>query len=341
MKQSTAWVLAAVGVFALSACGTTKNSINKTVTTIDGNTGGDGDGGNGDGGDGGNGGGDGGNGGTTSRVPAGPSGPLSGNVDFKLSKSDADLVKGIIGGLSTGNGPTAVLGGLLGIGNALGSNLNNGTQSCDSGTYNSTSSGDSDRDGIPNKATVTFNNCKFSFDLNNQKGTLKLNGSVELEDHNNSDDDTTFLLVTDLQVSGSGGSLDLGGVKINLNNSATLKLGLDITKKSNSYDIAFGINLGVDNTTLSARLDANIVPNNMGNFGAGGAINLSGKVGLSQSGNDSVIGFSSKGLTYDGGCAGLINKGTVTITDGVHNLEIIQQACGLTDGKLDGNFIDL
>jgi hypothetical protein len=83
------------------------------------------------------------------------------------------------------------------------------------------------------------------------------------------------------------------------------------------------------------------VPNNTNDYAAGGAISLAGKVGFSEPGSDTVIGFSSPGLTYAGSCPGAINGGTLTITDGVHKLEIIQRECGITDAKLDGSFIDL
>jgi hypothetical protein len=332
MKQSTAWVMAAFGVLALSACGTQKVSVAKTTTNPI--TGGSGDGGTGDGGTGGNG------GGTKSRIPAGPAGALTQNVDFKFSKSDAKLVREIIGGVSSGSGPAAIFGGILGLGEAF-NNLEGGTQSCDMGTYTSNATGgDNDDDNIPTSAVVTFNDCKFAFDLNGKSGTIKLNGKLELEDHNPDANDNSFIFVADLQASGTG-SLDLGGTVIDLNNTVDLELGLDIMKKSSSYDIEFGVNLSVDSTTLAAHLNASIAPYNMGDFAAGGNISLSGKVGFSQSKSDTVIGFSSNGITYDEGCSSVLNKGSLTITDGLHNLVITQQKCGELSAQVDGSNISL
>ncbi len=327
MKQSKAWIMATLGVLALSACGTQSiPPITTNTTPIDGNT----NGGGGGGGGGGNG---------DSRIPTGPTGNLTGNVDFRLSKADAALLRNIIDGLSAGNGPVGILGGIVGLGKALNPELNNGTQNCDAGgtyTSNSTGGNDPDGDGIPATAFVTFTNCKYVFNT----GTVKLNGTLEIEDHHPNADDNSFLFVAKLTASGTG-SLNIGGTDINLNTTADLHVGLDVINKSSSYDIDFGLELGIDNKTVAARLDANIVPNDTNNYSAGGAITLAGKVGLTESGSKTIIGFSSAGLTYDGSCPGAINGGTLTITDGVHNLEIIQRECGITDAKLDGSFIDL
>jgi hypothetical protein len=328
MKQSKAWVMATLGVLALSACGTQSiPTITTDTTPIEGNDG------NGGGGGGGGGNGD-------SRIPAGPSGNLTGNVDFKLSKSDAELLRNIINGLSAGNGPIGIIGGIVGLGKALNPELNNGTQGCDAGgtyTSNSTGGNDPDGDGIPTTAFVTFTDCKYVFNT----GTVKLNGTLELEDHNPNADDNSFLFVAKLTASGTG-SLNIGGSAINLNTTADLHIGLDVINKSSSYDIDFGVKLGIDGKTLAARLDANIVPNNTDNYGAGGVITLAGKVGLSEAGvANTIIGFSSAGLTYDPSCTGAIKKGDLTITDGVHNLVISQRRCGYTDAKLDGVWYDL
>jgi hypothetical protein len=323
MKQSKAWVMATLGVLALSACGTQSiPKITIDTTPIDGTTNG---GGTGD-----------------SRIPTGPAGNLTGNVDFRLSKADAKLLRNIIDGLSAGNGPVGILGGIVGLGKALSPELNNGTQSCDAGgTYTSNSTGgDADNDGIPVSAFVTFTNCKYNFNTNGTPGTVKLNGTLEIEDHHPNADDNSFLFVAKLNASGTG-NLDIGGTLINLNTTADLHVGLDVINKSSSYDIDFGLKLGIDGKTLAARLDANIVPNNTNDYSAGGAITLAGKVGLSEPGSDTVIGFSSAGLTYDGSCPGAINGGDLTITDGVHNLVITQKKCGYTEAKLDGSFIDL
>jgi hypothetical protein len=325
MKQSKAWIMATLGVLALSACGTQSiPPITSETKIIDGNTdgGGNGGGGNGD-----------------SRIPTGPTGNLTGNVDFRLSKADAALLRNIIDGLSAGNGPVGILGGIVGLGKALSPELNNGTQGCDAGgtyTSNSTGGDDPDGDGIPATAHVTFTNCKYTFNT----GTVKLNGTLDIEDHHPNADDNSFLFVAKLTASGTG-SLNIGGTDINLNTTADLHVGLDVINKSSSYDIDFGLKLGIDGKTLAARLDANVVPNDTNNYGAGGVITLAGKVGLSEPGSDTVVGFSSPGLTYAGSCPGAINGGALTITDGVHNLVITQKKCGYTEAKLDGSFIDL
>jgi hypothetical protein len=331
MKQSKAWVMATLGVLALSACGTqTIPPITTDTTIID----------NGD--NGGNGGGGGGGGGTgDSRIPTGPAGDLTKNADFKLSKEDAQLLRGIIDGLSQGNGPVGILGGIVGLGKALGPELNNGEQMCDDGgKYKSNSTGgDADKDGIPVSAFVTFTDCKYSFNSGAIK--LKLNGTLELEDHNPNDDDNSFLFVAKLNVSGSG-NLPVGSTNINLNTSADLHLGLDIIKKSSSYDIDFGVKLDVDNKTVSARLDATVLPENTSNYAAGGVIKLDGKVGYTENGGtNTIVGFSSAGLTYDDACNGAITGGKLTITDGLHNLVISQRKCGYTDAKLDGEWYDI
>ena len=167
-----------------------------------------------------------------------------------------------------------------------------------------------------------------------------LNGKLELEDHNPNSDDGSFMFLTSLNVSGSG-AVDLGGTVIDLNGSAKLNLGLDIMKKSSSYDIAFGADLMIDGKTVAARLDINIAPKNMGDFTAGGSLRVNGKLGLNESGSDTVIGLSSNGITYDRNCSSVINKGSFKISDGKNNLEIIQKACNKTDATLNGNFISL
>jgi hypothetical protein len=326
MKQSKTWVMATLGVLALSACGTPKNSpvVTTDTTPIDETNNGGGDGG-------------------SSRIPTGPTGPLTGNVDFNLSKSDAKLLRSIIEGLSAGKGPAAILGGIVGLGKALSPELNNGQRPCDAGgNYNSTSTGgDADKDGIPVSAVVTFSNCGYTFTTGGKSGKVVLNGKLELEDHSPNSDDNSFLFVAALRASGQG-ALDIGGTVINLNtNGAKLDLGLDIMNKSNSYDIAFGVNLGIDGKTLAARLDANIRPDNIHDYGAGGALSLHGKVGYSEPGSDTVVGFSSDGVTYDRNCSSSINHGSLTVTDGVHNLVITQQKCGSTSAKVDGHTIDL
>jgi hypothetical protein len=330
MNQSKAWIMATLGVLALSACGTQPiPTITSETKVINDNTNGGGNGGNGGNGD--------------SRIPTGPTGNLTGNVDFRLSKADAKLLRGIIEGLSAGNGPVGVLGTIVGFGKALSPELNNGTQGCDAGgTYTSNSTGgDADKDGIPATAHVTFTKCKYNFNTNGTPGTVELNGTLDLEDHHPNTDDNSFLFVADLQASGSG-SLNIGGTVINLNTTAHLNIGLDIINKSSSYDIDFGVKLVIDGKTLDARLDATVVPNNTNDYGAGGVITLAGKVGLSEDGvANTIIGFSSAGLTYDRACTGAINGGALTITDGVHNLVITQKKCGYTEAKLDGNFIDL
>jgi hypothetical protein len=320
MKQSKAWIMATLGVLALSACGTQSTpKITIDTTPIDGTTNG---GGTGD-----------------SRIPTGPAGNLTGNVDFRLSKADAKLLRGILNGISSGNGPAGILGNILGLGKALSPELNNGTQKCDSGTYTSNSTGgDADRDNIPVTALVTFSDCKFTFTVDNAPITLQLNGKLELEDHNPDANDNSFLFVaTDLIVSGSG-NLNVGGTVINLNTTAKLNVGLDIIKKSGNYDVDFGLKLDIDGKTVSARLDASILPNSKG-----GAINVTGKVGFSEPGSDTVVGFSSSGLTYDRDCAGLIDKGSLTITDGrpERALVITQRECGYTYAKVGNEFIDL
>jgi hypothetical protein len=326
MKQSKAWVMATLGVLALSACGTQSiPTITSETKTIDGNTNG---GGNGD-----------------SRIPTGPAGNLTGNVDFRLSKADAKVLRNIVDALSAGNGPVGILGGIVGLGKTLSPDLNNNgvARGCDAGgTYTSTATGadDPDKDGIPATAFVTFNNCKYAFTTNGTPGTVKLNGTLEIEDHHPNADDNSFLIVAKLTATGTG-SLNIGGTLINLNTTADLHVGLDVINKSSSYDIDFGFKLGIDGKTLAARLDANVVPNNTNDYGAGGVITLAGKVGLSEPGTDTVVGFSSAGLTYDASCPGAINKGDLTITDGVHNLVITQRECGYTYAKLDGSFIDL
>jgi hypothetical protein len=323
MKQSKAWVMATLGVLALSACGTQSTPpITSETTIIDGNTNGGGNGGNGD-----------------SIIPTGPTGNLTGNVDFRLSKSDAQLLRGIIDGLSAGKGPVGVLGTIVGLGKALSPELNNGTQGCDAGgtyTSNSTGGNDPDGDGIPATAHVVFTNCKYVF----KTGTVKLNGTLDIEDHHPNADDNSFLFVAKLTASGTG-SLNIGGTPINLNTTANLHVGLDVVNKSSSYDIAFGVKLGIDGKTLAARLDANVVPKNTNKYSAGGVITFAGKVGLSEPGSDTVVGFSSAGLTYDSSCPGSINGGALTITDGVHNLVITQRECGYTDAKLDGAWYDI
>ena len=322
MKQSKAWVMATLGVLALSACGTQSiPPITSETKTIDDATSGNGD----------------------SRIPTGPTGKLTGNVDFRLSKADANVLRGIIEGLSAGDGPAGILGTIVGVGKALSPNLNNGTQSCDAGgTYTSNSTGgDADNDGIPVSALVTFTDCKFTFDTDGTPGSVKLNGTLELEDHSPNADDNSFLVVAKLNASGTG-SLNIGGTVINLNTTVDrLNVGLDVVNKSGSYDINFGAELGIDGKTLAARLDATILPKNTNDYGAGGTITLAGKVGLSEPGSDTVIGFSSPGITYDSACVGAITGGNLTITDGVHNLVITQTRCGNTEAKLDGNFIDL
>jgi hypothetical protein len=318
MKQSKAWIMATLGVLALSACGTQSNPAIITETTIDSNNNGGGDG--------------------DSRIPTGPAGDLTRNVDFRLSKADAKLLRGILNGISSGNGPAGILGNILGLGRALSPELNNGTQKCDSGTYTSNSTGgDADRDNIPVTALVTFSDCKFTFKVDNAPVTVKLNGKLELEDHNPDANDNSFLFVAKLTATGSG-NLNVGGTIINLNTTADLHVGLDIIKKSGNYDVDFGLNLGIDGKTVSARLDASILPNSKG-----GAINVTGKVGFSEPGSDTIVGFSSSGLTYDRDCAGLIDKGSLTITDGrpERALVITQRECGYTYAKVGNEFIDL
>jgi hypothetical protein len=331
MKQSKLWVMAALGVLVLGACGTTPKATKLTTTTgtVDSNTGG---GGTGDGG-------------TkpvvtppvVSRIPAGPTGPLTKNVDFKVSKADANTIRGIIDGVAQGDGPASVIGGLAAIGKAVGGELNVGTQSCDAGgTFTSNSTGgDADGDGIPGTAKVTFNNCAYTF----QGGKVVLNGKLELEDHNNSDDDNSFLFAASLDVTGQG-SVSLGDTVIDINKSAKLDLGLDIMNNGSSYDIALGANLVVDGKTLAARFDANIKPKNAGNYGSGGTINLNGKIGISEPGSDTVLGLSTTGLTYGDSDCGL-KLGAITLTDGLHNLVITQNNCDSIDAKLDGNFYDI
>jgi hypothetical protein len=326
MNQSKAWIIATLGVLALSACGTQPiPTITTDTTPIDGNTngGGGGNGGNGD-----------------SRIPTGPAGELTKNVDFRLSKADAKLLRGIIEGLSAGNGPVGILGTIVGLGKALSPELNNGTQGCDAGgTYTSNSTGgDADNDGIPVKAFVTFTGCKYNFNTNGKPGTVKLDGTLEIEDHSPNADDNSFLFVAKLDAIGSG-SLNVGGTNINLNTTANLHLGLDVIKKSGSYDIDFGVNLGIAGETVKARLDASVVPNNSNDYGAGGVITLAGKVGFA----DTIVGFNSAGLTYDRACAGAINGGKLTITDGRpdRDLVITQKSCGITEAKVGSEFIDL
>jgi hypothetical protein len=327
MKQSKAWIMATLGVLALSACGTQLTpKITIDTTPIDGTTNG---GGTGD-----------------SRIPTGPAGNLTGNVDFRLSKADAKILRNVIDGLSAGNGPVGILGGIVGLGKALSPDLNNNgvARGCDAGgTYTSTATGadDPDKDGIPATAFVTFTNCKYAFTTNGTPGTVKLNGTLEIEDHHPNADDNSFLIVADLDANGTG-ALNIGGTLINLSTTAHLNIGLDIIKKSSSYDIDVGFKLGIDGKTLAARLDANIVPNNTNDYGAGGAITLAGKVGLSENGVAStIVGFSTSGLTYDRTCTGAINGGALTITDGVHNLVITQKKCGYTEAKLDDNWYDI
>jgi hypothetical protein len=320
MKQSNAWVMATLGVLALSACGTQSiPTITSETKTIDGNTNG---GGNGD-----------------SRIPTGPAGDLTRNVDFRLSKADGKLLRGILEGISSGKGPAGILGNIVGLGRALSPELNNGTQKCDSGTYTSNSTGgDADRDNIPVTALVTFSDCKFSFEVDNAPVTVKLNGTLELEDHNPDANDNSFLFVAKLQASGTG-NLNVGGTIINLNTSANLHIGLDIIKKSGNYDVDFGLKLGIDGKTVAARLDASIVPN-----GSRGTIDLAGKVGFSEpGGSDTVVGFSSAGLSYDSDCVDLIDKATLTITDGrpERALVITKTRCGgIVEAKVGGQFVD-
>jgi hypothetical protein len=332
MKQSKAWVMATLGVLALSACGSPKNApVTTNTTTIDDTTNGGGDGGNG------------GNGGSISRIPTGPTGPLSGNVNFdQLTKSNAALLRGIINSISAGNGPASIIGGLAALGKAFSHDLDVGTRSCDAGGHFTSHStgGDDDGDGIPVSAVVTFDNCAYTFTTNGKSGKVYLNGKLELEDHNPNADDNSFFFLAGLNVTGKG-AVDLGGTVIDINGSAKLNFGLDVMNKSNSYEIALGADLTIDGKTLAARLDAKVTPKNVHNYGAGGALALSGKVGLSQPGTDTVVGISSDGLTYDENCSSSINHGSLTATDGVHNLVITQVKCGYTSAKVDGHYIDL
>jgi hypothetical protein len=343
MNQSKVWVMAALGVIALSACGQKVTTTNNTGTTVK-------------------------TGGTetpdtstpdtstpdtnvdpvvvdtnNSKIPAGPTGALSGNVDFSPHGENGEILRGLIGGVSSGAvSPGAILGGLSAVSKAFKNDLNNGKQGCDAGgTYTSNSTGgDADHDGVPVTALVTFNNCTYKFTTNGKAGKVILNGKLELEDHSPNSDDGAFLFSTSLDVKGSG-AVDLGGTVIDLNGSAKLNLGLDIMKKSSSYDIAFGADLTIDGKTIAARLDINIAPNNMGDFTAGGALRVNGKLGLSEPGSDTVIGLSSNGITYDRHCSSIINKGSFKISDGKNNLEIIQRSCNVTDAKLNGNYISL
>jgi hypothetical protein len=344
MKQSKLLIMAAFGIVALSACGQTTPAKNtpgaQAVGTGNGTEN--------------NGGGTENNGGgsteTTpvvvvpdSKIPAGPTGALSGNVDFSPNGENGEILRGLIGGISSGAvSPEAILGGLSAVSKAFSQELNVGKQGCDAGgTFTSNSTGgDADKDGIPTTAMVSFNNCTYKFVTNKKAGSVVLNGTLELADHNPSDDDGSFMFVTSLNVSGSG-AVDLGGTVIDLNGSAKLNLGLDIMKKSSSYDIAFGADLTIDGKTVAARLDINIAPTNMDDFTAGGALRVNGKLGLSEPGSDTVIGLSSNGITYDRNCSSIINKGSFKISDGKNNLEITQKSCNVTDAKLNGNFISL
>ncbi len=334
MKQSKAWVMATLGVLALSACGTPKGTpaVTSTTTPIDNNTDGDGNGGN----NGGN------NGGSTSRIPTGPTGDLTKNVDFaQLTKENAALLRGIVNGVSAGGGPASIIGGLAALGKAFSNELDVGTQSCDAGgTFTSNSTGgDADNDGIPVSAVVTFNNCAYTFTTNGKSGKVYLNGKLELEDHSPNADDNSFLFVTALNVTGQG-KVNLGGTNIDINGNAKLNFGLDIINKSSSYDIALGADLTIDGKTLSARLDSNVKPYNVNEYGDGGNLSITGKVGLSQPGLDTVIGLSTSGLTYSD-CG--INKGSLTLTDGrpEGNLVVTQRSCTYTDAKVGDHYIDI
>jgi hypothetical protein len=335
MKQSKAWVMATLGVLALSACGTPKGTpaVTSTTTPIDNNTGGDGNGGNNGGG---------GNGGSTSRIPTGPTGDLTKNVDFaQLTKENAGLLRGIVNGVSAGGGPASIIGGLAALGKAFSKELDVGTQSCDAGgTFTSNSTGgDADDDGIPVSAVVTFNNCAYTFTTNGKSGKVFLNGKLELEDHSPNSDDNSFLFVTSLNVTGQG-KVSLGGTDIDINGNAKLNFGLDIMNKGSSYDIALGADLTIDGKTLSARLDSNVKPYNVNEYGDGGNISITGKIGLSQPGLDTVIGLSTSGVTYSD-CG--INKGSLTLTDGrpEGDLVVTQHSCTYTDAKVGNKYIDI
>jgi hypothetical protein len=335
MKQSKAWVMATLGVLALSACGTPKGTpaVTSTTTPIDNNTDGDGNGGNNGGG----------NGGSTSRIPTGPTGDLTKNVDFaQLTKENAGLLRGIVNGVSAGGGPASIIGGLAALGKAFSNELDVGTQSCDvEGTFTSKSTGgDADNDGIPVSAVVTFNNCAYTFTTDKgKKGTVYLNGKLEIEDHSPNNDDNSFLFVTSLNVTGQG-KVSLGGTDIDINGNAKLNFGLDIINKSNSYDIALGADLTIDGKTLSARLDSNVKPYDVNDYGAGGNLNITGKVGLSQPGLNTVIGLSTSSVTYSD-CG--INKGSLTLTDGrpEGDLVVTQHSCTYTDAKVGNKYIDI
>jgi hypothetical protein len=336
MKQSTVLIMAAFGILAFTACGT--QQVAKGSTTVESATGGTGEG----------------NGETTpvvvtpvtpvvvSKIPTGPTGAPTGNVDFRNGGGNIALLGGLVGGIAGGINPNEVLGGLSSLANAFSRELNVGTQSCDAGgtfTANSTG-GDADNDGIPVKAMVTFKDCKYTFVTGNQSGSVKLNGKLELEDHNPNDDDSTFMLTTSMDVQGTGG-IDIAGSVLDLNGGAKLNLGLDINKNASSYDIAFGADLNVDGKTIAARLDVNVAPQEMGDFSRAGSLKVSGKLGYSEPGSDTIIGLNSSNLMYDRTCGSIINKGSFTVTDGKNNLEIIQNSCNVTDAKLNGSFIDL
>jgi hypothetical protein len=335
MKQSKVLIMAAFGILALSACGTQKIVKDSTV---------------------------GGTGETTvetptvetpvtppvapvvSRIPSGPTGAPTGNVDFSGSGASVGLLQGLVGGVAGGINPATVLGGLSALSNAFNRELNVGTQGCDAGgTFTANSTGDADKDGIPDKAMVTFANCKYTFVTNGKAGSVKLNGKFEIEDHNVSgpiSDDTAFILTAAMNVEGTGG-INIDGTVIDLNGNAKLNLGFDITRNDSSYDIAFGTDLTIDGKTLAARLDVNVAPKEMGDFSRAGALKVSGKLGYSEPGSDIIIGLTSKNLTYNRNCGSLIDGGSFTIADGKSNLEIIQKACNSTDAKLNGNFISL
>jgi hypothetical protein len=330
MKQSKVVILVTLGVLALSACGTQiKPSDTVGDPVIDGNNNGGGTGGE-NGGGGGTGG---------SLIPEGPSGNPRGNVDFKLSKDDKKLVRGIIEGLSQGNGPANVIGGLASLGKAFSRELNVGTQSCDAGgTFTSNSTGgDSDDDGIPVSAKVSFANCAYNVTTGDKTAKFVLNGTLDVADNNPNENDNSFLFATTLRVTGSG-SLEIAGTHLDINGSADLKFGLDIKNKSDRYEIALGAELTADGKTLAARFDAKITPEDSNNYGKGGAIALTGKIGL---GSDTVLGLSTEGLTYTDTCATGLNHGSLTVTDGTHNLVLTQNGCGIIDGKVDGEYVDL
>jgi hypothetical protein len=327
MKQSKALVMAAIGALALSACGSPKDvgTVNTTTTTIDDTHNGGGDGGNG-------------GGGSTSRIPTGPTGALTGNVNFgQIIKSNSTLLRGIINGISGGNGPASLIGGVAALGKKFSKDLNVGSRRCDNGgTYTSHSTGgDADHDDIPVSAVVTFDNCAFNLNTTGQTGKVVLTGKLEVEDVHPDAKDNSFLFVTSLNATGQG-AVNLGGTIININGQAKLNFGLEVINKSGNYDVALGADLTIDGKTLAARLDANFAPNS-----TGGNLSLTGKIGLSEPGSDTVVGLSSNGLTYLNSCNSSINHGSLTFTDSVHNLVITQVKCGYTSAKLDGKFIDL